>query len=769
MADEDKFISSITLPNNEEYPIRDIDAARSSHTHGNIENDGTLTYKNRLVWTTSAGKIFAGDHYASATCVAINDINAPSETFYVNGSAQFNIGSNDGTNQKRFIIQGNGKSVSIGGQGIQAFSTGTTAKKLYIQDWGGDLGIGESHKVGTLTFKSTTANISWDTASVTGNFTFNTSSGFNYAGIESGTTNSARVIWFAHSQRNGTPVYNTNFTYNPATPKLTLGAANITGSTSTTANTDAFSILTLGNDKNKTTTNAHSQGKIVLYSGGTAAYTIVGTDTNTAYILTLPAKTGTLAVTDDITVTSVTATGTAPLTLSAMLSSKKVTITGSVAAATSAAAGIVLLGATGGAATFEHTHDYLSNTNKGSKIKPIYINNNAATECEQILPVYYSNYKAASTTLPGAYTATGTNPATNSGTWYGSALILPGSATNNARYQAQLYIASESGTASPVHAYIRRLTDGSGWSSWSTLLDNKNTYATTSSDVSIGWNTSTTIATINGTAIKIKIPSKPTYSASDVNAIGSVTSTGTAPLTLTTTVSGTAVTITGSIAAASSISAGIIKIGTGASDALAGDTKYAGSDSAGGAANSVKITAHANSNASNNTNYYPWFSTTTSGGLSAQAYASFYLHETVTSSKITKFDVCIGTTNVTGTITLWDGSSHYGNISTTALNGNRTYALPNASGLLALLENGTAKGSDTKPIKVLDTGVIAECSLYAGGTAITLNNISKSATSATIYAPTSNGTLGQVLKANGETNAPTWEKEYSVEIIRMTT
>lgn len=50
----------------------------------------------------------------------------------------------------------------------------------------------------------------------------------------------------------------------------------------------------------------------------------------------------------------------------------------------------------------------------------------------------------------------------------------------------------------------------------------------------------------------------------------------------------------------------------------------------------------------------------------------------------------------------------------------------------------------------------AECSVYAGGTNVTLNGTSKSATTASFYAPTSSGTSGQFLKSSGS-GAPTWE------------
>ena len=57
--------------------------------------------------------------------------------------------------------------------------------------------------------------------------TFSGPSGFEYSGIESATSNSARVVWFAHASKKGTPVYHNDFTYNPGTKTLTVG--KITG------------------------------------------------------------------------------------------------------------------------------------------------------------------------------------------------------------------------------------------------------------------------------------------------------------------------------------------------------------------------------------------------------------------------------------------------------------------------------------------------------------------------------------------------------------
>lgn len=67
-----------------------------------------------------------------------------------------------------------------------------------------------------------------------------------------------------------------------------------------------------------------------------------------------------------------------------------------------------------------------------------------------------------------------------------------------------------------------------------------------------------------------------------------------------------------------------------------------------------------------------------------------------------------------------------------------------------------AVGSTSVPVYVSTSGVITECSSYAGGTAITLNGTSKAANTASFYAPTSSGTAGYILKSGGSGVAPSW-------------
>lgn len=95
-------------------------------------------------------------------------------------------------------------------------------------------GDGGSVKTALPIASATVAGIVVNTAQTwAGTKTFSTgatisgSGGFNYSGIQAGTANQARVIWFADTAGRGKPVYDDDFTYNPSTNTLTV--TNING------------------------------------------------------------------------------------------------------------------------------------------------------------------------------------------------------------------------------------------------------------------------------------------------------------------------------------------------------------------------------------------------------------------------------------------------------------------------------------------------------------------------------------------------------------
>lgn len=65
-------------------------------------------------------------------------------------------------------------------------------------------------------------------------------------------------------------------------------------------------------------------------------------------------------------------------------------------------------------------------------------------------------------------------------------------------------------------------------------------------------------------------------------------------------------------------------------------------------------------------------------------------------------------------------------------------------------------GSATKPVYISSDGTFTECSTYAGGTAVTLNGVNKAGSTASFYAPSYRGEMGQFLMSIGERGDPAW-------------
>lgn len=62
-----------------------------------------------------------------------------------------------------------------------------------------------------------------------GGVTVSASGGFNYTGMQAGTSNADRIVWFSDSSAVGKPVYDNDFKYNPSTNTLKLGNITATG------------------------------------------------------------------------------------------------------------------------------------------------------------------------------------------------------------------------------------------------------------------------------------------------------------------------------------------------------------------------------------------------------------------------------------------------------------------------------------------------------------------------------------------------------------
>lgn len=74
---------------------------------------------------------------------------------------------------------------------------------------------------------------------------------------------------------------------------------------------------------------------------------------------------------------------------------------------------------------------------------------------------------------------------------------------------------------------------------------------------------------------------------------------------------------------------------------------------------------------------------------------------------------------------------------------------------LASRVTNAAAGSSDVPVFCTSAGILVNCDTYAGGTAVTLNGESKSAETASFYAPTTVGTAGYILQSDGSAE-PNW-------------
>jgi hypothetical protein len=129
-----------------------------------------------------------------------------------------------------------------------------------------------------------------------GNKTFNgqvhitSTSGFYFDGMESGGSPAYRPVWFAHSERATTPVYNENFQYNPAS---TESWDNYDGKTVAAygslscARFQGISLQALNDDMGDTIKKKYIAG-ITLTNHGSAPYYTLFDGTNTAFAPTLP-------------------------------------------------------------------------------------------------------------------------------------------------------------------------------------------------------------------------------------------------------------------------------------------------------------------------------------------------------------------------------------------------------------------------------------------------------------------------------------------------
>ena len=229
---------------------------------------------NCMAYYSSTNKISqANSIYASTTKLGINTTSEPTQNFFVNGSAKFEIPSTDNTSDKQFLIGASGKRyLSFGGAGIQAYNASSVASTLYLNYNGGALEVGAS-----------------ETPLTSGNFygpyDFKSANGFTYSGIAAATTNAERNVWFSYDGVTGRPVYDNDFKYNPSTNSLHIvhGSGNAAQELHITYNTTIDMGLGIGSGNVNHGLYDHKAEKWMIYADASGNTYVNGAANNVYY------------------------------------------------------------------------------------------------------------------------------------------------------------------------------------------------------------------------------------------------------------------------------------------------------------------------------------------------------------------------------------------------------------------------------------------------------------------------------------------------------
>lgn len=252
--------------------------------------------------------------------------------------------------------------------------------------------------------------------------------------------------------------YATTLSYNPSTKVLTNGTITLTTASSTSANGNAYDVLSLGNSANVTSTTAHSEGKINIYSAATKSHIIVGKSTTTDYTHTLPNQSGLLVTLNSDAPSADVGSTTKPVYVSSA---------GVVTEASTYAGGtkVTLNGTSAGGSTAS----FYAPTGAGSSGQYLKSNGSGAPSWTNFPTIPSITLNGSSTTSPSFYAPTGAGtsgqylksngsgaptwanmPAAVTATSSGSGNVVTGmSVTNNA-------ITYTLGTVSTVSAQIVR-------------------------------------------------------------------------------------------------------------------------------------------------------------------------------------------------------------------------------------------------------------------------------------------------------------------------
>ena len=197
-----------------------------------------ITYTaNRLYYSESATAFTATLHYSSATAIAVNTTEAPTETFYVNGNSQLKgtVWINNTTDIVRgttgtgaLVIGEKGtKNISIDTDEIMARNGAATAT-LFTQYEGGGFQIGN-----TAAYVNP-MRVYASPAYFTGYYDFVTTNGFNYSGMTAATVNAEeKPLWYdfyqSSTSTHGRPIYSPKLRFNTTGTRLIIEGQTNTG------------------------------------------------------------------------------------------------------------------------------------------------------------------------------------------------------------------------------------------------------------------------------------------------------------------------------------------------------------------------------------------------------------------------------------------------------------------------------------------------------------------------------------------------------------
>ena len=183
--------------------------------NGSAFSAGKVTFDsltgNRLAWTAGLNKIYAGNHYADNTKIAINKTTVPSENFYVNGTSFFNglitvksdiatdgltsgaLNMNNSNIYNLNSIYTANKS-DTASQGIHFYRDSTHVDSLWINN--GDILFVPNRSIGTSTTKNDSQKVA--------RFTENPTS--NYLVITAGTTGGIKSTRYLNTHPENTGI-----------------------------------------------------------------------------------------------------------------------------------------------------------------------------------------------------------------------------------------------------------------------------------------------------------------------------------------------------------------------------------------------------------------------------------------------------------------------------------------------------------------------------------------------------------------------------------